>query len=144
MKLFSAVPICMEKISLVQMGLLKRKSPLNVIVPPFGLIRFIPVMVSNIKNGRFDSRVLYNAYPKLVIDSIENSYLRYAYNKYGDEVAVSNEYVTYKTQIDQYAINNIIVSKDLDNYDILLCTNYKGLSNLAYVGVDHSDRVYLV
>ena len=125
------------------MGLLKRKSPLNVIVPPFGLIRFIPVQVSNIKNGRFDSRVLYNAYPQLEINSIENSYLRYAYNKFGDEVAVSNEYVTYKTQINQYAINNIIVSNDLDNYDILLCNSFKGLSNLAYLGLDHSDRVYL-
>ena len=133
----------MEKFSLVQMGLLKRKSPLNVIVPPFGLIRFIPVQVSNIKNGRFDSRVLYNAYPQLEINSIENSYLRYAYNKFGDEVAVSNEYVTYKTQINQYAINNIIVSNDLDNYDILLCNSFKGLSNLAYLGLDHSDRVYL-
>lgn len=127
----------------MQMGLLKRKSPLNVIVPPFGLIRFIPVQVSNIKNGRFDSRVLYNAYPQLEINSIENSYLRYAYNKFGDEVAVSNEYVTYKTQINQYAINNIIVSNDLDNYDILLCNSFKGLSNLAYLGLDHSDRVYL-
>ena len=123
---------------------MKRKSPLNLIVPPFGLIRFIPVQVSNIKNGHFDSRVLYNAYPQLEISSIENSHLHYAYNKFGDEVSVSDECGTYKTQINQYVINNIIVSKDLDNYDILLCNNFKGLSNLAYLGLDHSDRMYIV
>jgi len=134
----------MEKFSLVQAGLLKRKSPLNLIVPPFGLIRFIPVQVSNIKNDRFDSRVLYNAYGQLEINSIQNSFLPYAYNKFGDEVAVSSQYVKYKTQIGLYQLNNITVSPDLNNYDILLCNSFKGMNNLSYVGEDHRDRVYLV
>lgn len=133
MKLFSPVPIYMQKFSVVQMGLLKRKSPLNLIIPPFGLIRFTPVQVSNIRLNTFDARVLFNPYPHFEINAIQNSFLPYAYDKHGNEVDLSDNYVNYKTQIDQYLLNNIKVSCDLDNYDILLCTSFKYMTNLAYL-----------
>lgn len=141
MKVFSPIPICTQKFSMMQMGLLKRKSPLNLIVPPFGLIRFTPIQVSNIRLNRFDTRVLFNPYPHFEIDAIQNSFLPYAYNKHGDELGLSKNYVNYTTQIDQYIINNIKVSSDLDNYDILLCTTFKGPMNIPHLS--HANKINL-
>ena len=141
MKLFSPVPIYMQKFSVVQMGLLKRKSPLNLIIPPFGLIRFTPVQVSNLRLNRFDARVLFNPFPHFEINAIQNSFLPYAYNEDGDELGLSKKYVNYTTQIDQYIINNIKVSSDLDNYDILLCTTFKLTTNMQHLS--HANKINL-
>ena len=121
MRLYSPIPICIQKFSFVNFGLLTRKSPINLIIPPYGLVKFVPVQVSNIRDGMFDSRVLFNPHPVFEINTIQKSFLPYAYNTEGLEVNVSTNYLSYNTMIDHHLLRNIRVSSDLENYDILLC-----------------------
>ena len=129
MRLYSPIPIFAQKFSFITFGLLTRKSPINLIIPPYGLVKFIPVQVSNIRDGMFDSRVLFNAHPVFEINTIQKSFLPYAYNTNGTEVNVSTNYLSYSTMIDYHLLRNIRVSSDLENYDILLC--YKQIAPTA-------------
>ena len=132
MRIFTPIPICLRKFSLVQIGLVQRKSPLKIIIPPFGPIMFTPVQVSNIKGSRFESRILFNPYPHLEINTVQNSFLPHVYNDDGDEITASYMYKEYKTYIDHHLVSNIRVSSDLANYDILLCSNFKNFSEMDY------------
>jgi hypothetical protein len=87
-----------------------------------GTVSLLPVQVSNLKGHRFDSRVMFNAHPLFEIYTIQNSFLPFTYNIYGDEVELSTDFQAYNTQIHEHIVRNIIVSPDLKNYDILLCS----------------------
>lgn len=122
MRIFSPIPICAQKFSFVQMGLLMRKSPLNIIVSPYGPVTLLPVQVSNLKGCMFESRILFNAYPRFEIYTIQNSFLPFAYDMYGKEINVCTKFQSFNTQIHEHIVRNIIVSPDLKDYDILLCS----------------------
>jgi hypothetical protein len=104
------------------MGLLARNSPFNINVEPYGDITLLPVQVSNLKGRKFDSRILFNAYPRFEIYTVQNSFLPFVYDERGNELNVSRKFQSYNTQIHEHIVRNIIVSPDLKNYDILLCS----------------------
>lgn len=122
MRIYSPIPICMQNFSFVQMGLLTRKSPLNMTIPRHGPVSLLPVQVSNLKGRKFDSRVLFNAHPLFEIYTIQNSFLPFAYDKYGNQIDASKNFQSYNTQIHEHIVRNIVVSPDLKDYDILLCS----------------------
>lgn len=122
MRLFSPVPICAHSFSTIQIALLSRKSPLNLTIPSHGPVSLLPVQVSNLKGRKFDSRVLFNAHPLFEIYTIQNSFLPFAYDTWGNELNVSSDFQAFNTQIHEHIVRNIVVSPDLKNYDILLCS----------------------
>jgi hypothetical protein len=91
-------------------------------VPSHGPVSLLPVQVSNLKGNRFDSRVLFNAHPLFEIYTIQNSFLPFAYDTWGNELNVSSDFKAFNTQIHEHIVRNIVVSPDLKNYDILLCS----------------------
>jgi hypothetical protein len=104
------------------MALLSRKSPMEITTSSHGPVTLIPVQVSNLKGHKFDSRIMFNAHPLFEIYTIQNSFLPFAYSMYGGEIEMSTDFQAYNTQIHEHIVRNIIVSPDLKNYDILLCS----------------------
>ena len=122
MRIFSPVPICKYSFASIQMALLSRKSPMEITTSLHGPVCLLPVQVSNLKGNRFDSRVMFNAHPLFEIYTIQNSFMPFAYGMYGDEVNLSRDFKSYHTEIHEHIVRNIVVSPDLKNYDILLCS----------------------
>lgn len=130
MRIFSPIPICIKGFASIQFGLLARQSPITI-AGSHGHVSFLPVQVSNLKGRRFDSRILFNAYPTFEIYTIQDSFLPHVYDMYGGEVDVSCNFKSFDTRIHEHIVRNIVVSPDLKNYDILLCS--KSLAYLDYV-----------
>lgn len=131
MRIFSPMPICMKGFASIQFGLLARQSPITI-AGSHGDIKFLPVQVSNIKGRRFDSRVLFDPYPTMdIYHTIQDSFFQNTYDMYGSEVDVSCNFKSFDTRINEHIVRNIVVSPDLKNYDILLCS--KSLAYLDYV-----------
>lgn len=122
MRIFSPVPICKYSFASIQMALLARKSPMEVTTSLHGPVILLPVQVSNLKGRRFESRVMFNAHPLFEIYTIQNSFLPFAYDIFGGEVELSTDFQAFNTQIHEHIVRNIVVSPDLKNYDILLCS----------------------